>query len=64
MQIAQVTMWIGRSTYTRYFVGENLTTESVAKHVAWRENSGVEDVFNFHDRTHMEIVISNVTEVL
>lgn len=64
MQIAQVTVWLGRSTYTRYFLGENLTTERVIKRLTYRENSGVEQGFNFHDRTGLEIVISDVTDVL
>lgn len=64
MQIAQVTVWLGRSTYTRYFLGENLTMDSVMKRLIFRENSGVEKGFNFHDRTSVEIVISDVTDVL
>ena len=64
MQIAQVTVCLGRSTYTRYFLGENLTTDGVVKRLTFRENSGVEQEFNFHDRTGLEIVISDVTEVL
>jgi hypothetical protein len=64
MQTAQVTVWVDGFTYIRHFVGENLTATKVSSHTVWRENNGEEKEFNFHDQTDMEIVISNVTDVI
>ena len=64
MHIAQVTVWVDGSTYIRHFVGENLTDTKVSRHMAWRSDNGKEVGFNFHDRTDMEIVISDVTDVI